>query len=284
MKKYIHYILPLTLLVCILVGFFLLSQTRTQSNDATNHAQTIEEIGATSTPITTNLPVQKPLATYIEIIDSCGPYHEGDCVNARSGPGTNFEALTTLRKGIVLKVSGSEIVDGKIWYKVIFDEWLRYHDRLPKYFYVSGDFVRYFEDEGVRETPRENLATSTKRIVIDISEQKLTAYEGNDIFMSEPVSTGVSLTPTSRGTFFIFRKTPSRYMQGPIPDVSQKIYDLPGVPWDLYFTEGGAVIHGAYWHDKFGQRWSNGCVNLTPENAQRLYYWADVGIPVYVQE
>lgn len=229
-------------------------------------------------------PAAKKLSEYIEITNSCGPYHDGDCLNARSGPGPEFDVLTTLRRGAVLKISGSEIVNGKLWYKVVFEEWLRYHDRLPKHLYVSGDFVRYFIDEGTRETPAEDVVTSTKRIVIDISEQSLSAYEGNELFLKAPVSTGVNATPTSLGTFWIYRKTPSRYMQGPIPDVSEKAYDLPGVPWDLYFTEGGAVIHGAYWHDKFGTRWSNGCVNLTPENARTLYYWADVGVPVFVQE
>ena len=73
-------------------------------------------------------------------------------------------------------------------------------------------------------------------------------------------------------------------MQGPIPDISEKQYDLPGVPWNLYFTEQGAVIHGAYWHNKFGQLWSSGCVNLPPEKAKKLYLWADLGMEVIVRD
>ena len=73
-------------------------------------------------------------------------------------------------------------------------------------------------------------------------------------------------------------------MQGPVPGVSDDAYDLPGVPWDLYFTHGGAVIHGAYWHDKFGEPWSHGCVNLPLQKAKELYLWADVGTPVTVQD
>lgn len=274
-QKSLFYILPIVILGCILVASFsLLGSGR--------HVEVKNETQKEKTLTTTSIVT--PLSEYIEIIDSCGPYHKGTCVNARSGPGEMFRPLMQLRNGMVLKVSGYTRVGNTMWYKVVFDEWRRYTDRLPKYFYVSGDFVRYFIDEGVQITPKEVPITSTKRIVVDIGDETLTAYEGTDIFMKEKVSTGVAATPTSLGTFFIFRKTPSRYMQGPIPDVSTKIYDLPGVPWDLYFTEGGAVIHGAYWHDKFGQPWSNGCVNLSPENAKKLYYWADVGIPVYVQE
>ena len=101
--------------------------------------------------------------------------------------------------------------------------------------------------------------------------------------MQEAISTGLDDTPTPRGDFKVFKKTPSRYMQGPIKGVSDQVYDLPGVPWNLYFTEGGAVIHGAYWHDHFGKPWSHGCVNLPTETAKKLYLWADVGTSVHVQ-
>ena len=102
--------------------------------------------------------------------------------------------------------------------------------------------------------------------------------------MEEKVSTGIELTPTPRGNFTVFRKTPSRYMQGPIPGISDHYYDLPGVPWNLYFTEQGAVIHGAYWHDSFGTPWSNGCVNMPIASAEKLYKWADIGTEVVVRD
>jgi lipoprotein-anchoring transpeptidase ErfK/SrfK len=74
-------------------------------------------------------------------------------------------------------------------------------------------------------------------------------------------------------------------MQGPLPNIKDKQhYDLPGVPWNLYFTEGGAVIHGAYWHKSFGSPYSHGCVNLSPENAHTLYSWADLGTTVVVRD
>jgi len=93
------------------------------------------------------------------------------------------------------------------------------------------------------------------------------------------------LTPTPRGTFTIFKKTPSRYMQGPLPNFPpDDVYNLPGVPWNMYFTHEGAVIHGAYWHNSFGTRYSHGCVNLSPENARLLYTWADLGTTVTVQD
>ena len=73
-------------------------------------------------------------------------------------------------------------------------------------------------------------------------------------------------------------------MQGPIPGVSGHYYDLPGVPWDMYFTYQGAAIHGTYWHENFGRPASNGCVNLPVPEARKLYTWAEVGALVIVQD
>ena len=49
----------------------------------------------------------------------------------------------------------------------------------------------------------------------------------------------------SRGLGDVYkRQTPSRYMQGPVPGISDDEYDLPGVPWTMYFTKQGlSLIH-----------------------------------------
>lgn len=216
---------------------------------------------------------------YIEIINSCGPYFEGSCVNLRSGAGQNFSSVLTLRDGVVLRTSGKVESDGKIWYKVIFDEFVRYPDRLSKTLYVSADYVKAFS------LPEEKIiASTTKHIIVDRSEQNLYAYDGAVLFMKIKVSTGLIDTPTPRGSFTIFDKVPSRYMQGPLPGISDQKYDLPGVPWTMYFTAQGGAIHGAYWHDKFGQVWSHGCVNLTLKEAETLYSWAPLGTKVIVRD
>jgi lipoprotein-anchoring transpeptidase ErfK/SrfK len=148
--------------------------------------------------------------------------------------------------------------------------------------YVLTDAVQAFKDDGDHRLQKGDHATTTKRILVNLTTETLSAYDGDILFMQEPISTGLDFTPTPVGTFTIYAKTPTRYMQGPIIGVSDQAYDLPGVPWDLYFTTDGAVIHGAYWHDHFGQPWSHGCVNLAPQKAKELYYWADIGTPVTV--
>jgi lipoprotein-anchoring transpeptidase ErfK/SrfK len=229
--------------------------------------------------------VVQPLTfQYIEVVDSCGPYFDGaPCVNLRSGPGTQYKVVIKLRNGMVLKVVGSIVSGGRTWYKIGFDGEVHYPERVTGDWYVAADYVRLFSDAGPSETAGKINASSTKRIVIDLAKEVLYAYNGDTLFMQQPISTGLELTPTPVGTFFVHRKMPDSYMQGPIPGLSDQYYDLPGVPWDLYFTQDGAAIHGAYWHDHFGQAWSHGCVNLPPDRAKILYEWADLGTPVIVR-
>ncbi|MEY2664959.1 MAG: hypothetical protein RLZZ480_64 [Candidatus Parcubacteria bacterium] len=234
----------------------------------------------------TVLPVEKVLFEYIRVINSCGPFYDGECLRVRSGPGTEYPVVYKLRDEVVLKVGGKVEHDGITWYKIVFDEWLRYPERLSGDWYVAADFVEVLLDEGDKTAWEDGTPTTTsKKIIVDRSEQKLYAYDGEALFMETSISTGLELTPTPRGTFTIYKKTPSRYMQGPLPGlIDQQAYDLPGVPWNLYFTEGGAVIHGAFWHKSFGRPYSHGCVNMAPEEARQLYAWAELGTKVIVRD
>lgn len=221
---------------------------------------------------------------YIEIIRGCSPSLGADCVVARSGPGDDYRAVAQLRKGTVLKVTEMDYREDGVWFRVVFDEWLRYPSRVARTWYVSAEDVRLFKDDGLLELEEASGESTDKRIIVDRSEQTLYAYENDALFMQQSISTGLFGTPTPRGNFTIFKKTPTRYMQGPLPGISSKRFDLPGVPWNLYFTQQGAVIHGAYWHEQFGSPWSNGCVNVPTDKSEKLYKWADVGTPVVVQD
>lgn len=260
--------------IAVVVLFFLLIVLKTKI--AGNESYT-----ASSTDKVT--VAQQKLAQYIEVVDGCDNNFVGDCVNMRSGPGLEYPVVVKLRTGVVLKVGDTVTKDGHIWYKILFSSELLYPERVKSDWYVSADYVQLFSHEGDRNIKKGEVASSTKRIIVDISKQKLFAYDGDKLFMEEAISTGLEFTPTPHGTFSVFRMTPSRFMQGPIPHVSDQVYDLPGVPWNLYFTGDGAVIHGAYWHNHFGKPWSHGCVNLTPQNAKKLYNWAEIGTKIIVQ-
>jgi len=242
------------------------------------------EIASTTSPVSPE-PLKAPASyTYIEITGGCDANYTGTCIVARSGPATSYAVVKRLRTGIILKTKSSVTIDGHTWYQVVFDEPLRYPERVTTAWYVAeSESVRPFTSTGT-ETLEGTPSATNKRIIVDLSSQTLYAYEGDTLFMKVRVSTGISATPTPIGHFTIFKKTPSRYMQGPIPGISDHKYDLPGVPWDMYFTAQGAAIHGAYWHNDFGNLHSNGCVNLPLASAAQLYQWADLGTPVIVQE
>lgn len=106
-------------------------------------------------------------------------------------------------------------------------------------------------------------------IDINLSKQRLTAYEGNTPVFSTLISGGLPRTPTVVGRFRIRTKLASTRMTGPG-------YDLPNVPYTMYFYRGYA-IHGTYWHNNFGRPMSHGCVNMRTSEAAWLYNWAPIG-------
>ncbi len=226
--------------------------------------------------------IKPVLFEYVEIVGSCGPYFDGECLNVRSGPGLKYAVVSKFRNNVVLRVGEKIERDGQFWYKIIFDEWIRYPERVTGDWYISAAYTRVFLHQGASSSS-EQIATTTKQIVIERTKQMLYAYDGDVLYMQETISTGIELTPTPQGTFTIYKKTPSRYMQGPLPGISTKYWDLPGVPWNLYFSKDGAIIHGTYWHNKFGNPQSNGCVNMKPSAAEKLYMWADIGTQVIVR-
>lgn len=226
--------------------------------------------------------------THIVVTQSCDVHFSGECLNVRSGPDTSFPKVKQLRNGIVLPVI--DVVENatSTWFQIGLNEHLHYEERVSTDWFVSSAFVDTL-DLSATSSP----ATTTKRIHVDVSDQLLTAYENEEVVMQVRISTGLRETPTPLGNFEVLYKTPSRYMQGPlvngrrvseedVPETHPDYYDLPGVPWNLYFTTDGAVIHGAYWHVNFGKPHSHGCVNLPPKDAEFIYHWADVGTAIQV--
>lgn len=114
-----------------------------------------------------------------------------------------------------------------------------------------------------------------RHIVIDLSDQTLTAYQGDVVVMRSIVSTGKAATPTRVGEFAIYQKWDAQ-------DMSGDDYFLPGVPWVMYY-DGEMAMHGAYWHANFGIPTSHGCTNMTIPEARALYAWAPTGTKVTVQ-
>jgi len=125
-----------------------------------------------------------------------------------------------------------------------------------------------------------DVSSAQKRIEISLAAQQLTAYESDQFVLRIPISSGVNNsggaglpTQTPPGTYNIYSKLPTKYMgDNRLTDNLGDRY-LPGVPWTMFFIEGGYAIHGAYWHNNFGAPMSHGCINVRPDHAQWLYRW-----------
>lgn len=147
---------------------------------------------------------------------------------------------------------------------------------------------RYAQFHGFATTPpalaslkRVNRVLGTtspndKRIEVDLSKQRVYAYEGNRKVFEFLTSTGKwGATPT--GTFAIWVKVRSQKMSG---GSGATYYYLPNVPYVMFFgndqvpASRGFSFHGTYWHNNFGYPMSHGCVNLRTEDAAVLFDWA----------
>ena len=115
---------------------------------------------------------------------------------------------------------------------------------------------------------------SGRWIDVNLSAQRLTAYQGQTAVLSTLISSGVAGRRTPTGRFAVRTKIPSQTMSGPG-------YYLPGVPYVMYFA-GANAIHGTYWHHNFGTPMSHGCINMRTSEAAWLYRWASIGTPVVV--
>lgn len=114
---------------------------------------------------------------------------------------------------------------------------------------------------------------------INLSEQYMTVWVGNEVILGTYVSTGREGFDTPPGTFYINTKLESQTMEGVL---GGEYYNVPDVPWVMYFTDVGHAIHGAYWHNNFGSVMSHGCVNLPVDTAAYLYSITPIGTRVEI--
>lgn len=120
-----------------------------------------------------------------------------------------------------------------------------------------------------------------KWIETDLSEQRLYLKENGNVVNSFLISTG-KWSPTPKGEWRIWIKLTSTRMVGGSKALGT-YYNLPNVPYVMYYDRGYGV-HGAYWHNNFGNPMSHGCTNMKQEEAKIVFDWASVGTRVIVHE
>jgi lipoprotein-anchoring transpeptidase ErfK/SrfK len=143
--------------------------------------------------------------------------------------------------------------------------------------------------------------TGRRYIVVSIEDQTLKAYQGDQLILETLVSTGIEPNHTEVGDFHVRIKRKSQTMTGftsstgevvsvgdnapsATPDGNLSPYSVADVPNVMYFDFDAEALHGAYWHNNFGNRMSHGCVNLPLDVASFLFEWAPLGTAVTVME
>ena len=139
-----------------------------------------------------------------------------------------------------------------------------------------------------------------KHIVVNIPEQKMWVYQGDTLVLETFVSTGLSPNDTEAGNFHVRIKFETQDMSGFTSDTGEVVglgdeesaegtvtantYEVFDVPHVMYINYEAEALHGAYWHNNFGQKMSHGCINQPLDVAAFLYDFSPLGTAVDVIE
>jgi lipoprotein-anchoring transpeptidase ErfK/SrfK len=124
------------------------------------------------------------------------------------------------------------------------------------------------------------ITTLARSIEVNLSQQHAYLIENGAVVDSWPISSGKEGFASSTGNFRITAKLTSQNM-GNRDLTKEPYYFTPDVPWVMYYN-GDEALHGAYWHNNFGNVMSHGCINMPVGSAEYAYAWAPMGTEVWV--
>ncbi|MEZ4226335.1 MAG: L,D-transpeptidase [Polyangiaceae bacterium] len=151
---------------------------------------------------------------------------------------------------------------------------------------VDGKWIS--DRDGSRLDPAKRMPAwgknGEKWMDVNLTKQTVVLYEGTKPVYATLISSGEAgledpahTTATKRGIFRIHTKHVAVTMSS---DEVGEAFELRDVPYVQYFDKEGYALHGAYWHDRFGTPKSHGCINLTPEDARRIFHWTEPQVPL----
>jgi lipoprotein-anchoring transpeptidase ErfK/SrfK len=110
--------------------------------------------------------------------------------------------------------------------------------------------------------------------VVNDATHELTITNDGRQWGTFPVSLGATSTPTRHGFKVIMEKRPTVCMH----DIAGTYFEC-GIKLDQRLTYDGEYLHSAPWNVRnIGHTdTSNGCTNLLPSDAQKLYHFLEIG-------
>jgi len=110
--------------------------------------------------------------------------------------------------------------------------------------------------------------TSVNHIVVSLADQRLYAYNGQQLVAWSNVSSGRVGHETPTGSFVVSEKD---------PDHHSNVYDNAPMPYFMRLTDNGVGLHGGFLP---GYPASHGCVRLPFAMAKELFQHVDSGTQV----
>ncbi|MGI9023702.1 MAG: sigma-70 family RNA polymerase sigma factor [Acidimicrobiales bacterium] len=133
-----------------------------------------------------------------------------------------------------------------------------------------------------------SLSDHTFSIVIELAAHRITAFNGGEPFLSEPVAVGTSATPTPGGLYY------TKELIQPVDAAGRLDTDGPYGPWafglsgfsEVLFEfmggDGVVGIHGNNDPSVLGTDVSHGCIRMSNEGITTLADTLPLGVPVEI--
>ena len=126
------------------------------------------------------------------------------------------------------------------------------------------------------------LAPVTTRIVVDLSDRRVTLFDRGREVLTAPVAIGSPQTPTPTGRYYVNQRLVPRDTSGPFGPGAIGISAFSDVLTG--WAQGGPIaIHGTNRPDLIGRAVSNGCIRVRNDLLRKLFDRTLAGTPVTVR-
>ena len=126
------------------------------------------------------------------------------------------------------------------------------------------------------------VAKVSTRIVVDLSEKRVTLYRDGRKVLSTPAAIGARATPTPTGSFYVNQRLIPVDRSGPFGPGAVGISAFSDVLTG--WTQGGPIaIHGTNAPWSIGKAVSNGCIRIPNAMLKQVFAQAVNGTPVLIR-
>jgi RNA polymerase sigma factor (sigma-70 family) len=133
-----------------------------------------------------------------------------------------------------------------------------------------------------------SLVTHDFRIIVELAAHRITAYQGREVLLSEPIGVGTRDAPTPGGVYYIkelFQPLDANGRYDPGGPYGPYAYGLSGfseVLFDFAGGDGQFGIHGTNDPSGLGRDVSHGCIRMSNAGITLLAQTLPLGVPVEI--